>query len=327
MSGTLVGMKEPSSCLLPPALVRALYQVKSGLVRAGRDMELVALDAAAAIEAACAAAPEFLVGSASSAEAVVDLVDERIRGISGLSVTLPVAPKGLVSTAVHLAVVVALRKQLLPALYRLEAIFQPRVHESAETAEAITLDERIRGISGLSVTLPVAPKGLVSTAVHLAVVVALRKRLLPALYRLEAILQPRVHESAETAEAITLVERARRRMGGSAEALREVALAGPQADPRFPGEEQSLAARALGFINQAEKVQLKLAPGNLRPGGTWDAALETLLQLDLLDAVLAHISGTDQVRQVERRVQPWPAMGTLLLARIDECVAASGAPG
>ena len=260
MSGTLVGMKEPSSCLLPPALVRALYQVKSGLVLAGRDMELVSGDAAAAIEAACAAAPEFVVGSASSAEAVVDLVDERIRGISGLSVTLPVAPKGLVSTAVHLAVVVALRKQLLPALYRLEAI-----------------------------------------------------------------LQPRVHESAETAEAITLVERARRRMGGSAEALREVALAGPQADPRFPGEEQSLAARALGFINQAEKVQLKLAPGNLRPGGTWDAALETLMQLDLLDAVLAHVSGADPVRHAERQGQSWPAIGTLLLARIDECVAAAGA--
>ena len=143
--------------------------------------------------------------------------------------------------------------------------------------------------------------------------------------RLEAILQPRVHESAETAEAITLVERARRRMGGSAEALREVALAGPQADPRFPGEEQSLAARALGFINQAEKVQLKLAPGNLRPGGTWDAALETLMQLDLLDAVLAHVSGADPVRHAERQGQSWPAMGTLLLARIDECVAAAGA--
>lgn len=243
---------------LPPALTRALFRVYSGLALAGRDMDLVTPEDAAAVEAACAAAPD---------EAFLGDLDAAML--------------------------------------------------------AAEVGEGIRASSGVALTLPIDAEGLVSTAVHLAAVVAIRKQLLPALYRIETTLQPRVHESAQTAEAITLIERARRRVAASGEALREVALAGPQTDPRFPGEEQSLAARALGFVNQAERVQLKLAPGNLRPGGTWDAALEALMQLDLLEAVLAHVAGRDAAPHPVRAVQPWPAMGTLLMSRIEECVAAA----
>ena len=108
--------------------------------------------------------------------------------------------------------------------------------------------------------------GLVSGAAHVSVARALREQLLTALYRLEN----RPWDRPQTA---VLIARGRRRVVQAAESLREVAIAGPSADPR-DSRGTELAARALGYVNRDTRSQLKQTTLALEAGGTGDAFLE-----------------------------------------------------
>ena len=158
------------------------------------------------------------------------------------------------------------------------------------------------------------PEGVVSAAVHLAAIRALRLELLPALYRLVSELQPLANDSPEAAAHVTLIERTRRRVSAAAETLREVALADPPQDPRFSSPDQQVAARALGFVNEAQKVQLKVASGALRPGGTWDAALDVLATLWVVEIAVAEVVGQSPPPPYRTEPgAPWPRLATNLL--------------
>lgn len=161
----------------------------------------------------------------------------------------------------------------------------------------------------------VHPAGAISAAGHLVATMELRKRLLPALYQLEALLERDAGSSPAAAERITHIERARRRVSAAAESLREVALGDPPIDPRFAGIDQQVAPRALGYINEWHKVQLKVAAGSLQPGGTWDAALEALAQLQVVETVL----GGESAVAAEPRPEAggWPHLVERLVGTID----------
>jgi hypothetical protein len=166
-------------------------------------------------------------------------------------------------------------------------------------------------------TVPVPADGVISAAVHLAAIRALKKELLPALYRLETELQAGAAVSAEDAARVTYVERARRRVSAAAELLREVALTPPPKDSRYPDPADGTAGRALGYVNEAERTQLKVAGGSLLPGGTWDAALDVLAQLWVAENALVDAGRSPgPVEPLTAPDRAWPQLGARLLATI-----------
>ena len=213
-----------------------------------------------------------------------------------------------------------LATQLEPGCARLAASdLSWDAEQSAEALFAAAVNQVCRdcgagdGVSAFAVH----PAGAISAAVHLIATIELRKRLLPALYQLEAVLEARAAGSATAGEGITHVERARRRVSAAAEAFREVALADPPADPRFAGIDQQTAPRAIGYINEWEKVQLKIAAGRLLPGGTWDAALEVLAQLEVVERALGKPGPGAATAPVDADATAWPRLGARLLASVE----------
>ncbi len=150
---------------------------------------------------------------------------------------------------------------------------------------------------------------VIPTAIHLAAVTEIRKRLLPGLYRLEASLQ---RKSAEfdpivktgrthlmDATPIRLgqefrgyagqVERARRRATLAGEALREVALGGTAVGTGV-NTHPEFAARVLSYVSEREKVQLIETTNHFQAQSSIDAIVEASGQLRTIAVSLVKIA-------------------------------------
>lgn len=134
---------------------------------------------------------------------------------------------------------------------------------------------------------------VIPTAIHIAAVIEMQKRLLPALYRLEASLQRKagqfdgVVKTGRThlmdATPIRLgqefqgyagqIERARKRVTLAAEALREVPLGGTAVGTGVNTHEE-FAGRVLAFVNQAERIQIRETKNHFQAQTNIDAIVE-----------------------------------------------------
>lgn len=139
---------------------------------------------------------------------------------------------------------------------------------------------------------------VIPTAIHLAAVTEIRKRLLPGLYRLEASLQRKSAEFDDVvktgrthlmdATPIRLgqefrgyagqVERARRRVTLAGEALREVALGGTAVGTGV-NTHPEFAGRVLSYVSEREKVQLSQTTNHFQAQSAMDAMVEASGQL------------------------------------------------
>jgi fumarate hydratase class II len=150
---------------------------------------------------------------------------------------------------------------------------------------------------------------VIPTALHLAAIVEIRQRLLPALYRLEGALQAKAAEfdgvvktgrthlmdatpvrlGQEFGGYAAQLERARRRLSAVGESLREVALGGTavgtgiNAHPEF-------AARAIGYINEAVRVQLREAANHFQAQASMDSVVEASAALRGLAIALLKVA-------------------------------------
>jgi fumarate hydratase class II len=134
---------------------------------------------------------------------------------------------------------------------------------------------------------------VVPTATHLAAVVEVKQRLLPALYRLEASLQGKASEfdgvvktgrthlmdatpvrlGQEFTGYAGQVERSRRRLSAAAESLREVALGGTAVGTGV-NTHAEFASRVLGYVNEAERLQLRETANHFQAQSTMDGVVE-----------------------------------------------------
>ncbi len=150
---------------------------------------------------------------------------------------------------------------------------------------------------------------VIPTAIHLAALMLIHRELLPALYRLESSLQAkarqfdRVLKTGRThlmdATPIRMgqefdgyagqIERARRRVTLAAEALREVALGGTAVGTGI-NTHPEFAARALAYINEAERLQLRETTNHFQAQATIDAIVEAHGQLRVLATSLVKIA-------------------------------------
>jgi len=150
---------------------------------------------------------------------------------------------------------------------------------------------------------------VIPTAIHLAALMLIHRELLPALYRLESSLQAkarqfdRVLKTGRThlmdATPIRMgqefdgyagqIERARRRVTLAAEALREVALGGTAVGTGI-NTHPEFAARALAYINEAERLQLRETTNHFQAQSTIDAVVEAHGQLRVLATSLVKIA-------------------------------------
>jgi fumarate hydratase class II len=247
-----------SGLRMPRALIRALGQVKRAAALANRDLGLV--DGASA-DAIARAAQEVADGAWDS-EFVVDIFQTG----SGTS------------TNMNANEVIANRaNELLDG--GAKGVYNP-VHPN---------DHVNRGQSSNDV---------IPTAIHLAAVREIQRSLLPALYRLESSLQGKAAEFDSVvktgrthlmdATPIRLgqefegyrgqVERARKRVTLAGEALREVALGGTAVGTGV-NTHPEFAARALAFVNEAERVQLRETSNHFQAQSTIDAIVEAHGQL------------------------------------------------
>lgn len=150
---------------------------------------------------------------------------------------------------------------------------------------------------------------VIPTALHLAAIVELKRRLLPAIYRLEGALQAKASEfdgvvktgrthlmdatpvrlGQEFGGYAAQMERARRRLSAAGESLREVALGGTavgtgvNAHPRF-------AARAIGYINEAERLQLRETSNHFQAQASMDTVVEASAALRGLAIALVKVA-------------------------------------
>ncbi|MCA9852484.1 MAG: class II fumarate hydratase, partial [Dehalococcoidia bacterium] len=133
---------------------------------------------------------------------------------------------------------------------------------------------------------------VIPTAIHLSALLEYRTGLLPALYRLETALKAKsvefhgVIKTGRThlmdATPIRLgqefegyagqIEQARRGVSFAAESLREVALGGTAVGTGVNAPRE-FARRTLGYVNQAEKVQLRETPNHFRAQSSIDASV------------------------------------------------------
>jgi len=134
---------------------------------------------------------------------------------------------------------------------------------------------------------------VIPTAMHIAALVELQHRLLPAIYRLEASLQRKATEfdgvvkTGRThlmdATPIRLgqefqgyagqMERARKRLSLAGEALREVPLGGTAVGTGV-NTHREFAARTLGYISEWERVQLRETTNHFQAQSTIDAVVQ-----------------------------------------------------
>lgn len=243
---------------MPRALIRALGMLKAGAARANRDLGLLAEDIAGAIQTA---AEEVANGQWDEAF-IVDVFQTG----SGTS------------TNMNANEVIANRANELLGGGPL-GVYRP-VHPN---------DHVNRGQSSNDV---------IPTAIHLAAITEVRKRLLPGLYRLEASLQRKsaefdgVIKTGRThlmdATPIRLgqefrgyagqVERARRRVTLAGETLREVALGGTAVGTGV-NTHPEFAGRVLSYVSEREKVQLSQTTNHFQAQSAIDAMVEASGQL------------------------------------------------
>ncbi len=133
---------------------------------------------------------------------------------------------------------------------------------------------------------------VIPTVLHVAAVVEIKQRLMPALYRLESSLQVKaaafdgVVKTGRThlmdATPIRLgqeftgyagqIERARRRISLAADELREVALGGTAVGTGINTHEE-FAGRVLALINEAERIQLRETKNHFQAQSSMDAVV------------------------------------------------------
>lgn len=254
---------------MPRALIRALGMLKAGAARANRDLGLIPAEVANAIQAAA----EEVANGDWDGQFIVDVFQTG----SGTS------------TNMNANEVIANRaNELLGGGPR--GVYSP-VHPN---------DHVNRGQSSNDV---------IPTAIHLAAVTEIRKRLLPGLYRLEASLQRKsvefdsVVKTGRThlmdATPIRLgqefrgyagqVERARRRITLAGEALREVALGGTAVGTGV-NTHPEFAGRVLSYVSEREKVQLIETTNHFQAQSAIDAMVEASGQLRTVAVSLVKIA-------------------------------------
>lgn len=150
---------------------------------------------------------------------------------------------------------------------------------------------------------------VIPTAIHLSALMLIHRQLLPALYRLEESLRrkarefDRVLKTGRThlmdATPIRMgqefegyagqIERGRRRVTRAAEALREVALGGTAVGTGI-NTHPEFAARALAYINEAERLQLRETSNHFQAQATIDALVEAHGLLRVLAISLVKIA-------------------------------------
>jgi fumarate hydratase class II len=150
---------------------------------------------------------------------------------------------------------------------------------------------------------------VIPTALHLAALTEIQHRLLPALYRLETSLANKAQQFDSVvktgrthlmdATPIRLgqefqgyagqIERGRRRVTHAGDALREVALGGTAVGTGVNGHPE-FAARALAYVSEAERVQLKETTNHFQAQSTIDAVVEAHGQLRTLAVSLVKIA-------------------------------------
>ncbi len=150
---------------------------------------------------------------------------------------------------------------------------------------------------------------VIPTAMHLAAIGEFRQTLLPALYRLEASLSAKASEfdavvkTGRThlmdATPIRLgqefqgyagqVESARKRVSAAGEALREVALGGTAVGTGV-NTHPEFASRAIAYINEEARVQLKETRNHFRAQSSIDAVVEAHGQLRVVATSLVKVA-------------------------------------
>ncbi|MBK6664311.1 MAG: class II fumarate hydratase [Thermoflexaceae bacterium] len=150
---------------------------------------------------------------------------------------------------------------------------------------------------------------VIPTALHLSALLETQRRLLPALYRLEASLQAKaaqfdsVVKTGRThlmdATPIRLgqefrgyagqAERARRRVTVAGEALREVALGGTAVGTGV-NTHREFAARAIAYLNEGERLQLRETSNHFQAQATMDAVVEASGELRTVAVSLVKIA-------------------------------------
>ncbi|MBI5947395.1 MAG: class II fumarate hydratase [Chloroflexi bacterium] len=247
-----------SGLRLQPAFIRALGVIKRAAARANNDLELLPDNLA---EAIVMAAGEVAAGR-WDAEFVVDVFQSG----SGTS------------TNMNANEVIANRaNEILDGGPK--GVYAP-VHPNDH------------------VNLGQSSNDVIPTATHLAAIAGVQKRLLPAFYRLESALQAKSGEfdgvvktgRTHLVDAMPIrlgqefrgyagqVERARRRVTAAAEVLREVALGGT-AVGTGAGTHEQFAARAIAYINDFERLQLRETTNHFQGQSSIDAIVEASGQL------------------------------------------------
>ena len=242
-----------SGLRLPRSFIRALGRIKRGAALANRDLGLVD----ARLGDAIAKAAQEVAEGEWDAQFVVDVFQTG----SGTS------------TNMNANEVIANRaNELLDGGPR--GVYDP-IHPN---------DHVTRGQSSNDV---------IPTAIHLAALTEIQRTLLPALYRRETALQGKAAEFDSVvktgrthlmdATPIRLGqefegyrgqwERARKRVTLAGEALREVALGGTAVGTGV-NTHREFAARALAYVNESERVQLRETTNHFQAQSTIDAIVE-----------------------------------------------------
>ncbi len=150
---------------------------------------------------------------------------------------------------------------------------------------------------------------VIPTAIHLASLVSMQRSLLPPLYRLEAVLNGKANDfdgivktgrthlmdatpirlGQEFRDYAGQIERARRRLTLAGETLREVALGGTAVGTGV-NTHPEFAARALAYISQSERVQLRETGNHFQAQSTIDAVVEASGQLRVVAISLMKIA-------------------------------------
>ena len=236
---------------LPRSFIQALGVIKASAARANMDLELLDPEVAKAI---AAAAMEVAAGRWDS-EFVVDVFQTG----SGTS------------TNMNANEVIANRANEI--LGGSKGAYSP-VHPNDQVNRSQSSND------------------VIPTAIHLSALLEYRTGLLPALYRLETALKAKsvefhgVIKTGRThlmdATPIRLgqefegyagqIEQARRGVSFAAESLREVALGGTAVGTGVNAPRE-FARRTLGYVNQAEKVQLRETPNHFRAQSSIDASV------------------------------------------------------
>ena len=258
-----------SGLRLPRPFIRALGGIKRAAAIANRDLELV---------------------DAAHANAIVEAAQEVVDGKWDAQFVVDVFQTGSgTSTNMNANEIIANRANELLGGGPL-GVYQP-VHPN---------DHVNRGQSSNDV---------IPTAIHVAALAEMQKRLLPALYRLESSLEKKVGEfdrvvktgrthlmdatpirlGQEFAGYAGQVERARRRVTLACEVLRECALGGTAVGTGV-NTHPEFASRTLALLSGEERLQLRETRSHFQAQSTIDALVEVSGQLRAVAISLVKIA-------------------------------------